>query len=158
MKPGQNHRIRVEVEYLSGVAMEDHIKELLWSFRRAFLPDAKDSLTAADLKEIKEAWSALESTFRSEKEFNRKFLSDKSEGAFEKIADQLIKWTKTIPWPTGASDGNWMTYAETAEELYTKTSLFMQDRVWPLTKIMRYGLENYVPGKYDTSLQYEVYD
>jgi hypothetical protein len=138
MKPDQSHRIRVEVEYFSGVAMEDHVNELLWSFRRAFLPDvAKDSLNAAEWKEIKEAWSALESVFGSEQEFNRKFLSDKSEGAFEKISAQLIKWTKTIPWPTGASDGKWVTYAETAEELCTKISLFMQDRIWPLTKIMR---------------------
>jgi hypothetical protein len=138
MKPGQSHRIRVEVEYLSGVALEDHVNELLWSFRRAFLPDvAKDSLTAADWKEIKEAWSTLESAFGSEKAFNRKFLSDKSEGAFEKIVDQLIKWTKTIRWPTGASDGKWVTYAETAEDFYMKTRLFMQDRIWPFTKIMR---------------------
>ncbi|KAJ5195100.1 uncharacterized protein N7498_008538 [Penicillium cinerascens] len=163
MKPSQSHRIQVEVEYLSGVAMKDHVNELLWSFRRAFLPDvAKDSLTAADLKEIKEAWSALESAFGNEKEFNRKFLSDKSEGAFEKIAEQLIKWTKTIPWPTDASDGKWVTYAETAEEFYTKTSLFMQNRIWPFTKIMRVYIDAPIlraglviadlPGLLDTSL------
>lgn len=138
MKPGQTHRIEVEVEYLSGRAMEDHVNELLWRFRRVLLSDGdKDSLTAVDWKEIKEAWSALQSAFGSEKGFDRKFLQDKSEGAFEKIAAQLIKWTKTIPWPTGASNGKWVTYAETTEECYMKTKLFMQDRISPFTEVMR---------------------
>lgn len=138
MEPGQNHRIKVEVEYLAGEAMEDHVNELLWTFRRALLPAIeRDSLTAADLERIREAWSTLETAFRSEDGFSRRFLSDKSEGAFEKIAGQLIKWTKTIRWPTGASAGKWVAYAETAEGLYRKTRPLMQDRVWPFTKIMR---------------------
>jgi hypothetical protein len=124
------------------MALEEHIMELLWSFRRRFLPDvAEDSLSAADWKRIKEgsqeAWSALHSVFGSEMDFGPKFLSDKSEGAFERIADQLMDWTKKIQWPSDASDGKWVQYAESAEEFYAKTSVFMQDRIWPLTQIMR---------------------
>ncbi|KAJ5559991.1 hypothetical protein N7513_002390 [Penicillium frequentans] len=136
MKPAQTERIKVEVDFLCGAALEDHINELLWSFRRQFL-DAKDSLSTDDMKECREAGSALQSAFGSERGYNRQFMTDKSEGAFERILDQLIKWTKTIPWPTGASDGKWVTNAKTAEEFHTKTSLFMQDRIWPFTRIMR---------------------
>ncbi|KAJ6002789.1 hypothetical protein N7451_005336 [Penicillium sp. IBT 35674x] len=136
MKPAQTERIKVEVEFLCGAALEDHINELLWSFRRQFL-DAKDSLSTDDMKECREAGSALQSAFGGERGYNRQFMTDKSEGAFERILDQLIKWTKNIPWPTGASDGKWVTNAETVEEFHKKTSLFMQDRIWPFTRIMR---------------------
>lgn len=136
MKPGQAERIKVEVEYLCGVALEDHVYELLWNFRRQYL-DAKDSLSADDMKECREAGSALKSAFGNERGYNRQFMTDKSKGAFERIADQLMRWTKKIPWPTGASDGRWMTEAETAEEFHAKTSVFMKDRMWPFTQIMR---------------------
>ncbi|KAJ5662663.1 hypothetical protein N7462_011589 [Penicillium macrosclerotiorum] len=141
-RPSQTQRIQVEVEYFHGVTMEAHIMELLWSSRRVFLPNvAQNSLSAADWNEIKEkskqAWSALQSAFGSQVGFSKRFLSDQSEGAFERITEQLIRWSKTIPWPTSADDGRWVAFAETAEELLDKTSVFTKTQVWPFTKIMR---------------------
>ncbi|CEO58542.1 hypothetical protein PMG11_03258 [Penicillium brasilianum] len=166
-KSGQSQRIKVEVEYLCGPALEEHIKELLYSFRRKLLPDvAEDSLSAADWNRIKEgskeAWSALKSVFESEKEFSPKFLSDKSQEAFDRIANQLVDWAEKVSWPTDACDGKWVAYAESAEEFYAKTSLFMQERLWPLSKIMRVYIDAPIlrvglvladlPGLHDTNL------
>ncbi|KAJ5639534.1 uncharacterized protein N7484_007396 [Penicillium longicatenatum] len=141
-KPDQTQCIQIEVEYLSDSAIKEHIKELLWSFRRVLLPDiASGSGNVADITryrtESSQAWSSLETAFSHEKNFNREFLEDISDGAFSRIANQLLQWTATIPWPQGALNGKWATYAKSAEECFEKTRPFMRDRLWPFTKIIR---------------------
>lgn len=84
------------------------------------------------------AWSALEAAFKHQKEFSDKFLSDQSEGAMETVASKLIQWTREIAWPkTNSHDGVWISMAENAKECCDKTNDFMQDRLWPFTKILR---------------------
>lgn len=142
MDLGQAQRIKIEVEYLSEMASKEHIKELLWSFRRSiFLPDVSEgSLSATGYtkdEESKQAWLTLSAAFGSEEGFNHNFLCDQSDRAFERITDQLVQWSKNIPWPSGSTDGKWTTYAETADECFEYTRPFVRDRLWPFTRIIR---------------------
>lgn len=143
---GQAQGIKIEVEYLSEIASKEHIKELLWSYRRKLLPNIPESsLSASDRKpdnakfaeESKRAWVALKATFGSEKGFNRDFLDDQSDGALERITDQLIQWSADIPWPSGSTDGKWTIYAENADECYEHTKPFVRGRLWPFARIIR---------------------
>jgi hypothetical protein len=107
-----------------------------------FLPDIEaDKVDAKDYiryqRESEQAWSALEAAFKHQKLFKKEFLSDVSEGALEKVTDQLIQWTQDLDWPEGGNDGMWKSTADTAEECCGKTTIFMQDRFWPFTKIIR---------------------
>lgn len=134
--------ITIEVEYLSGTATEESIKELLWSYRQLYLPGVEDeSTSAADYaryqRESAQAWSALEAAFRHKRGFSEGMLRDMSKGALERLTAQLIGWSREIEWPEGASDCLWRSTADTAEECVKKTALFMQDRYWPFTKIIR---------------------
>lgn len=141
-KPDQTQSIQTEVEYLSNLAIKEHLSEQLWSFRRVLLPDiAGGSGNVADIMryrtESDQAWSSLETAFSHEKGFNLEYLEDTSDGAFARISDQLFQWTAIIPWPQGALNGKWATYAKTAEECSEKKRPFMRDRLWPFTKIIR---------------------
>lgn len=107
-----------------------------------FLPDIEeDKVDAKDYaryqRESEQAWSALEAAFKHQKLFEKEWLSDMSEGALDKVTDQLIQWGQDIDWPEGGNSGIWKSMADTAEECCEKTSIFMQDRFWPFTKIIR---------------------
>jgi len=138
--------ITIEVKYLSKRRIAELIKELLWSYRQLFLPGVEsDSTSEADysrcVRESELAWSALDAAFKHKPEFNKEMLQDMSEGALEKVQETLIAWTRDIPWPRGDDDtptGRWRTTAESASECQEKTNVFVQDRCWPFTKIIRY--------------------
>jgi hypothetical protein len=130
------------VEYLSNPEIEELIKELLWKYRQMLLPEInQDSVDAQDYtryaRESAQAWSALEAAFKHQSQFSEGFLSDMSEGALERISQQLIQWTNELVWPEGGNSGRWTSTASTAEECCEKTSVFMNDRFWPFTKIIR---------------------
>lgn len=133
----------MEVEYLSTSEMEELIKELLWSFRRMYLPNAEDdgiaeSEYARMLRESGEAWSSLEAAFSHQKAFNKNFLmQDMSEAGLAVATAQLVQWSHELDWPAGTDSGKWTSTADTADECYEKTSIFMQDKFWPFTKIIR---------------------
>jgi hypothetical protein len=134
--------ITIEVEYLSSSEIEELIKELVWNYRQLFLPEVEaDSVDARDYmryqRESEQAWSALEAAFSHKETFKQEFLSDMSEGALERVTDQLIQWTRDLDWPEDGNSGMWKSTADTAEECCEKTSIFMQDRFWPFTKIIR---------------------
>lgn len=142
MELGQAQRIKIEVEYLSEMASKEHIKELLWSFRRRILlPDVSEGQLGAtdhtEDEESEQAWLTLSAAFGNEEGFNHNFLCDQSDGAFERITDQLVRWSKNIPWPLGSTDGKWITYAETADECFEHLRPFVRDRLWPFTRIIR---------------------
>jgi hypothetical protein len=114
----------------------------VWNYRQLFLPNIEsDEVDAKDYqryqRESEQAWSALEAAFKHQKLFKKEFLSDMAEGALEKVTDQLIQWTKDLDWPNGENTGMWKSTASTAEECCEKTSIFLQDRFWPFTKIIR---------------------
>lgn len=134
--------ITIEVEYLNQIGIENMIKELLWSYRQLFLPGVEsDATSEADYarytRESDQAWSALEAAFSHRSEFKRESLQDMSDGSLEKIQEQLIGWVRDIQWPSGGDAGFWKSTATTADECCEKTNVFMQDRFWPFTKIIR---------------------
>ncbi|KAK4235702.1 hypothetical protein C8A03DRAFT_46215 [Achaetomium macrosporum] len=159
--------ITIEVEHLSGAAIEEVIKELLWSYRQLYLPGVEDESTSAEdyaqyQRESAQAWSALEAAFSHKQGFKEGMLRDMSEGAIERLTAQLVGWAREIQWPDGTDGGLWRSTADTAEECAGKTALFMQDRYWPFTKIIRVYLNAQVlktgvvladlPGLQDTNL------
>lgn len=134
--------ITIEVEYLSESEIEDLIKELLWNYRQIFLPEVEeDKVDAKDYsryqRESEQAWSALEAGFRHQTGFNKQLLCDMTEGGLAKATGQLIQWAHELEWPDGGNSGTWKATAATADECCEKTSVFMQDRFWPFTKIIR---------------------
>jgi hypothetical protein len=132
----------IEVEYLSEASIKDHIKELVWSFRRMILPNVAANLVSpADYmtyrRESEQAWSSLSTAFSHQKEFSREFLLNESEEAFEHITNRLCEWTATIPWPRGGRNGKWVASAKTTDECYEATRPFTRQNLWPFTKIIR---------------------
>ncbi|KAN0095627.1 hypothetical protein V8E51_016338 [Hyaloscypha variabilis] len=159
--------ITIEVEYLSPSEIEDLLKELLWNFRQIFLPEVEeDKVDPKDYaryqRESEQAWSALEAGFKHQRGFNKQLVSDMTEGGLAKATDQLVKWAHELEWPDGGNNGFWKATADTAEECCETTSIFMQDRFWPFTKIIRVYLNAQVlktgvvladlPGLQDTNL------
>lgn len=134
--------ITIEVEYLSESEIEDLIKELLWNYRQIFLPEVEeDKVEAKDYaryqRESEQAWSALEAGFKHQTGFNKQLLSDMAEGGLAKATGKLIQWAHELEWPNGGNSGFWKATADTADECCEKTSIFMEDRFWPFTKIIR---------------------
>ena len=113
----------------------------MWSYRQLYLPNVEENATAEEYKkyrnESERAWASLEAMFTHRKEFNKEFLTDDTEDAQEKITQRLLEWVEDLQWPDGGQDGVWKSTAQTAKECCEKTSIFMQDRFWPLTKIVR---------------------
>ncbi|KAM0549484.1 hypothetical protein ACHAPJ_009300 [Fusarium lateritium] len=159
--------ITIEVEYLSAPGVRELIKELLWSYRQLFLPGVESSETSEQdynryMRESEQAWSALHAAFKHKRQFTQKYAQDMSDGASERITDQLIEWARQTEWPRGGADGFWTSTAQTAEECVEHTKLFMQDKFWPFTKIIRVYLDSQVlktgvvladlPGLQDTNL------
>lgn len=138
----------MEVEHLSQNEIQDLIKELVWNYRKLYLPGVdREEVSAVDYKkydrESELAWATLEAAFKHRHEFKPEFLRDMAEGASDRIVDQLIQWTKDIEWPNGGdgsgTSGVWNSTAQTADECCAKTAAFMKDRLWPFTKIIRYN-------------------
>ncbi|CEI60224.1 unnamed protein product [Fusarium venenatum] len=159
--------ITIDVEYLSTPEIRELIKELLWSYRQLFLPGVESDKTSEQdynnyMRESEQAWSALHAAFKHKRQFTQRMAQDMSEGALERITDQLIKWTEEIEWPAGGVDGFWTSTAQTADECVEQTKFFMQDKFWPFTKIIRVYLDSQVlktgvvlsdlPGLQDTNL------
>ncbi|RDW73267.1 hypothetical protein BP6252_07174 [Coleophoma cylindrospora] len=162
----QQAPITIEVEYFSKSEIEEVVKELLWNYRQIFLPDMEnDEVDAKEYtrctRESELAWSALEAGFKHQRSFNKELLRDMSDEGLAKATDQLVQWAHDIEWPDGGT-GTWKSTADTAEECCNKTSIFMQDRFWPFTKIIRVYLNAQVlktgavltdlPGLQDTNL------
>jgi hypothetical protein len=136
--------ITVEVERLSQSGIEELVRELVWNYRQMLLPDVESNEVTPEeyerfQRESDLAWSTLDAAFKHRREFKPEFLKDKSAEAGDRIADQLIHWTHDLEWPHGDSGENcvWKSTAQTAEECCEKTSQFMEDRLWPFTKIIR---------------------
>ena len=130
----------IEVEYLTQNQIEEQVRDLLFSYRLGYASDIKS--TGEEYRRIqreaRRAWSTLRAAFGHRKEFSEKFLSHELDGAFETAASKLIEWTRDIAWPkTEGNEGIWIATAENAKEYCDKTHKFMQDRLWPFTKIIR---------------------
>ncbi|KAJ9136605.1 Ras GTPase family protein [Pleurostoma richardsiae] len=159
--------ITIEVEYLSTPEIEALLKELLWSYRQLYLPDIESDKTLPEdyaryQRQSAQAWSALEAAFKHKGEFKPERLQDMSDGALDRITTELIRWSEEIEWPEGGVNGLWRSTANTTEECCEKTEIFMKDKYWPFTKIIRIYLNAQVlktgvvladlPGLQDTNL------
>lgn len=156
----------IEVEYLSEAEIEEIVKELLWDYRQLYLPGVEQELSVDEYKKCCEqselAWSTLGAAFGDRREFRKELLRDNSDEAKEKALALLLQWTQELDWPEGGSDGMWRSTAQDAEECCEKTGRFMENRLWPFTKVVRIYLSAQVlktgivladlPGLRDTNL------
>jgi hypothetical protein len=129
---------------LSNSEIAELVNELVWNYRKIHLPDMEDDSTspaeyAKCQRQSELAWSTLSAAFSHCSGFNQTMLRDMSEGAQERITSRLIEWSQDLEWPGGNNNTNglWTSVADTAEECCDKTSSFMQDKLWPFTKIIR---------------------
>lgn len=156
----------IEVEYLSEAEIEEIVKELLWDYRQLYLPGVEQELNADEYKKCCEqselAWSTLGAAFGDRREFKKELLRDNSDEARERALALLLQWTQELDWPEGGNDGMWRSTAQDAKECCEKTGQFMENRLWPFTKVVRIYLSAQVlktgiiladlPGLRDTNL------
>jgi hypothetical protein len=140
--PEHTAAFTIEVEHLSASAIGEMIKELLWSYRRLYMPSVESEATSATeyaqyVRESAQAWSALEAAFGHHQGFKEEFLRDMSDDALEGVTRKLNQWSREIEWPEGGHDGHWKSTAHTADDCCRKTGMFMQDKYWPFTKVIR---------------------
>jgi hypothetical protein len=144
---GHTAPITVEAEHLSKIEIEDLIKELVWNYRKLYLPGVEqDGVSREEYqkyeRESELAWGMLEAAFKHRREFNPQFLRNVSdEAASDRIIERLIGWTEDLEWPSSdaGTTSIWRSTAETAAQCCAKTAAFMKDRLWPFTKIIRYN-------------------
>ncbi len=139
----------MEVEYLAADEIQEHVRELLWSYRRLYLPEVtSENTNEADYRkferESEQAWFALDAAFKHKgsSEFRPELIRDMSDGAEERISSKLSAWAASIQWPQsgsggGGADGFWTEAADSSRECVELTKRFMHDRYWPFTKIIR---------------------
>lgn len=123
--------------------IEDLVKELVWNYRRMYLPGVEgegtsESEYATMQRESEQAWSSLHAGFSHQSGFNKDMLiNDVSETGLSIVNSQLVQWAHELDWPDSGESGKWVSTAHTADECCEKTSVFMEDRFWPFTKIIR---------------------
>ncbi|KAM4054595.1 dynamin family protein [Hirsutella rhossiliensis] len=165
--PSHTAPICIEAEYLSQDEIEDALSELLYSYRQLHMPGVTSDETSREEyreyeQESAQAWSALEAAFKHHHGFSQHFLKDTTEGAFGRVKDQLIRWSYDIDWPAGGETGVWKGTAGTSHECLEQTDVFMGDKYWPFTKVIRIYLDTQIlrtgvvladlPGLQDTNL------
>jgi GTPase SAR1 family protein len=147
-KPEHTSRYYIEVQRLSDDQIHDLVRELVWSYRKLYLPGLdRNRMEREEIDRIenesKLAWSILETAFSRKEEFNEDMLQDQSDGAADEIAATLIAWTAELEWPE--NDGGEITlYRATAEEVHEigeLTDKFTEDSFWPFTKIIQVYLD-----------------
>lgn len=137
----------VEVEYLSTGAIREHLRALLWSYRRVFLcDDAEKLMPNEDYNRLEmesaQANAALATAFGHEPGFagllEDNDMSLNGNNTFTQILDTLVAWAARIEWPAGSVDGMCTWAAADAKTCTEAMRRFTEDRIWPFTKIIRY--------------------
>jgi hypothetical protein len=131
--------ITIEVERLTALEISELVKELVYSYRQFYVPNLEDAASDSEYShyetESAHAWAILETAFKHKGRFGECLLQDRSPGAPDKIIEQLVEWTQDLPWPEGGHSDIWE--AVSAEECNSKTAEFMNDRLWPFTRMIR---------------------
>ncbi|KAL8846664.1 MAG: hypothetical protein Q9221_008271 [Calogaya cf. arnoldii] len=133
----------LEVEYCNETEIEEQLHELLVSYRELYQPGLEEALEndPSVYREIEKksavAASTLQSIFPDHPEVAPHQLRDQSEGAFERILDELKRLASRIQWPTDAVNGRWTATATTSSECHEKVAYFMEKGLWPLTNMVR---------------------
>ena len=134
--------ITIEVEYLSDSDIGEYVEELIWSYRQFFMKEWSENDKDFNKQEAESevAWSTLNAAFGDRGKLKTLF-GDDSHAGLQVIKDKLLEWCKDLAWPEGGNSGLWISTAETADECCDKTAVFMNDRLWPFTKVIRIYLD-----------------
>jgi hypothetical protein len=141
-KQGQTAKYTIEIDRMMDVEIKEQLRELLWSYRNFHIWDLDEKGLTADEqmlleKKSKLTWDTLKSAFRSRMELTENYLKDSSDGAEERIQQQLKLWTDSLQWPGDSHQSGWHGSAETAKEYNTKTQQFLNGTLWPFIKVIR---------------------
>ncbi len=122
--------------------IEEQLRELVWSYRNFHLSDLDGNGFTADEQKALEtksnlAWDTLKAAFGSRRELTETYLKDSSDGAEERIQQQLKLWTDSIQWPQDFHESGWIGSAETLDEYDRKMEQFLTGTLWPFIKVIR---------------------
>ena len=130
---------KFEVELYNESESDKMLKELVWSYRRLYLPDVGGK-SAEDFnqisKEHKIAWSSLNAAFGHHQEL--KSLCDR-QGQDEALVETLQQWKNELIWPFDHKEGKWSDLMDKPEACAKMTEKLMQNQFWPFVKVIRYG-------------------
>ena len=148
----------IEAEYANKEDIKEQIHELLYSFRRLYMPDLQKELEGypdefqAIERESEIAELTLQSIFPDRLEAKPKYLRGKWGGTSnltcEEIEAKLQSLAEGLSWPEGAADGKWLSTAADATECHEKVAKFMEDGLWPLTNVVRCAHDAHCPASY----------
>ncbi|KAL9621176.1 MAG: hypothetical protein Q9204_008138, partial [Flavoplaca sp. TL-2023a] len=133
----------IEVEYCNEEEINEQLHELLFSYRELYQPGIEKELENNQqlYQEIERkstvAASTLQSIFPDRPEVTPSQMKDQSEGAFERVLQNLKRLASLIEWPADAKNGRWTATAASAAECHDKVAYFMKKGLWPLTNVVR---------------------
>ncbi len=122
--------------------IEEQLFDLLWSYRDFHLSDLGERGLTADeqisLQNVsKLAWDTFRAAFGSQEELTEAYLRDSSDGAEERIQQQIRLWASLLEWPGNSHQCTWLESAETVEEYHTKMERFLVGSLSPFIKVIR---------------------
>jgi hypothetical protein len=141
-KQGQSAKYTIEIDRMTDAEIKEHLGELLWSYRNFHIWDLDEKgMTAKEQKHLEKkaklAWDTLQSAFGSRRGLTEACLKDSSDGAEERIQQQLKLWTDSLQWPGDSHHSGWLGSAETVQEYNRKTQQFLTGGLWPFIKVIR---------------------
>ena len=133
----------IEAEYCNEAETNEQLHELLVSYRELYQPGTEKELEhneqlhqeVATKSEV--AASTLQSIFPDHPEVTSNQPKDQSEGAFQRILQNLRRLASLTEWPTDAVNGRWTVTAVNAAQCHDKVAYFMKKGLWPLTNVVR---------------------
>ena len=141
--PHHSEPFTTEIEYLTEGEVTNQLHELLCSYQQLCKPrpsEISNEVRVHIEHESSVALKVLQSIFPHAKEVSpsvlRRSTTDKG---FEIVLNGLKSLAKSLVWPAGARDGKWISTAANAKECNDNVGAFMENGIWPLIKIARYG-------------------
>ena len=136
----------IQAEVIPTDQMKDFLTELVWSYRRAYFPGLEESLSLEEYKqsqkESETAKSSLATAFGHIGELGKVLQQAlESDEMAEDTVNQLLDWSKRLPWPPCDQKGRYEAIANTVEDCINVTDRFAEEVLWPFTKIIRIFLD-----------------
>ena len=131
--------------------MDDHIQELLDDYRRPYMSNAgdleEDEFKTAEYKShtaqhiFETAFGNTEMFFHSTSEdrpeLDLETMKDESDGAYDRILQQLQQLRLTLQWPEEMVNGLWEEKADTVDEVKELLKPFSELGLWVFVRITR---------------------
>jgi len=133
----QKDPFTIEVEYLSDDEIRKELSELVLSYRQPFVPAMQDMSSKEFLKieeESNVASYTLKRMFGERVETTEEFLKG---GTTDSIINSLKNLARSFARPEGGVNGKWKSTAQTAQDCHQQIDIFMEEKFWPLMKIVR---------------------